>query len=262
MCEIIGERKIFIQMMLRAIAILLCPFLPLSKALILGRQGIGINRRGDRSFSRKLCETFRPLSGFTKSCVRNVRQSKIIWELTEEAFGKLLFALDSDKERAGEKYEALRESLIKFLDWRGSLIPEELVDEAFNRVARKLEEGEIIQDLPAFCHGVARLIFLQSLAHPGNNQIQLENLPPIAAPEPVAPDVRRECFIHCLQELSAESRQLITDYYRDEKRQKINNRLSLAEKLGIPLNALRSRAQRVREKLEQCVMRCCKKSAS
>jgi hypothetical protein len=53
---------------------------------------------------------------------------------------------------------------------------------------------------------------------------------------------------------------LITDYYKDEKRQKINNRLSLAERLGIPLNALRSRAQRVREKLEQCVMQCCAKT--
>ena len=47
-----------------------------------------------------------------------------------------------------------------------------------------------------------------------------------------------------------------------EKRGKIDNRLSLAEKLGIPLNALRSRAQRVRAKLEQCVNRCKQRSLS
>jgi len=194
------------------------------------------------------------------SCVSIVRQSKTNWVLTEGAFAKLLSGLDSDPEHAGEKYEALRESLVKFLDWRGSLIPEELVDQAFNRVARKLDEGETIHDLPAFCHGVARLVFLQSLAHPGNNQVQLDNLPPMAAPGPVVSDVRRECFILCLQELSAESRQLITDYYQHEKRQKINHRLSLAESLGIAPNALRCRAQRVRDKLEQCIMRCCRKS--
>ena len=72
-------------------------------------------------------------------------------------------------------------------------------------------------------------------------------------------NVRQECFVQCLQTISMESRQLITDYYKNEKRQKIDNRSSLAEKLGIPLNALRSRAQRVRDKLEQCIMRCCKK---
>ncbi|HKQ73918.1 MAG TPA: sigma-70 family RNA polymerase sigma factor [Blastocatellia bacterium] len=189
-----------------------------------------------------------------------MRKSKTNWVLTEAAFAKLLSYLDSDWERAGEKYIALRESLVKFLDWRGSAFPEELVDEALNRVARKLDEGERIQDLPAFCHGVARLVFLQSLAHPSNNQVGLETLPPIAAPEPVLSNTRQECFTQCLQALPVESRQLITDYYRNEKRQKVNNRSSLAEKLGIPLNALRSRAQRVRDKLEQCIMRCCKKS--
>ena len=192
----------------------------------------------------------------------SLRQSETKWVLTEEAFAKFLSCLDPDPERAGERYEALRESLVKFLDWRGSLFPDELVDETFNRVARKLDEGETIRDLPAYCHGVARLVFLQSLEHPDNKRVELENLPPIAAPapEPVAPDARRECFSHCLRELSAESRQLITSYYQNEKRRKIDNRVSLAERLGIPLNALRSRAQRVRDKLERCVMRCCKKS--
>jgi hypothetical protein len=50
-----------------------------------------------------------------------------------------LACLDPDPARTGEKYEALREALVKFLDWRGALFPEELVDETFNRVARKLE---------------------------------------------------------------------------------------------------------------------------
>ena len=192
----------------------------------------------------------------------SARPSQFNWKLTEEAFAKFLTGLDPDPTRAGEKYEALREALVKFLDWRGAPFPEELVDETFNRVARKLDEGEAIRDLPVYCHGVARLVFLQSLEHPDNKRVELESLPPIAipAPEPVVADVRRECFHHCLQELPAESRQLITAYYQEEKRQKIDNRSSLAERLGIPLNALRSRAQRIRDKLEQCIRRCCKKN--
>jgi DNA-directed RNA polymerase specialized sigma24 family protein len=74
--------------------------------------------------------------------------------------------LDPDPARAGEKYEALREALVEFLDWRGALFPEELVDETFNRVMRKLEEVETIRDLPTYCQGVARLVLLQSLERP------------------------------------------------------------------------------------------------
>jgi len=184
--------------------------------------------------------------------------------LTEEAFAKFLSCLSPDPARAGEAYEALRESLVKFLDWRGARAPEELVDEVFNRVARKLEEGETIQDVPSYCHGVARLVFLQSLEHPGNRTVGLDEALPIAAPapEPEETDSRRECLTRCLRELPADSRQLITEYYRNERRRKIDNRASLAERLGIPLNALRSRAQRIRNKLEQCVMRCSRKISS
>jgi DNA-directed RNA polymerase specialized sigma24 family protein len=188
----------------------------------------------------------------------SARPSRLYWILTEQAFANFLARLDSDPARAGERYETLRESLVKFLDWRGAVFPEELVDETFNRVARKLEEGELIQDVPSYCHGVARMVFLQSLEHPGNKRVEIEELVLVAAPEPVteAPDARRECLDRCLRELPAENRKLITEYYRKERRQKIDNRITLAKRLGIPLNALRSRAQRIRGKLERCIARC------
>ena len=183
------------------------------------------------------------------------RQLNIDWKLTEEAFAKFLGCLDPDPARAGEKYVALREALVKFLDWRGALFPEELVDEAFNRVTRKLEEGETIRDLPTYCHGVARMVFLQSLERPGNNRVELEELSMIAIPEPDVTDARRECLDHCLRRLSAENRELIIEYYRKEGQQKIDHRVLMAERLGIPPSALRSRAQRIRDKLERCVRR-------
>jgi hypothetical protein len=42
------------------------------------------------------------------------------------------------------------------------------VYETFNRVTWKLEEGEPINDAPTYCHGVARMVFLQSLERPSN----------------------------------------------------------------------------------------------
>jgi DNA-directed RNA polymerase specialized sigma24 family protein len=188
----------------------------------------------------------------------SAQQSHREWILTEEAFAKFLTCLDPDPASAGEKYEALRESLVKFLDWRGASFPEELADETFNRVTRKLDEGEIIRDLPTYCHGVARLVFLQSLERPDSKRVGLEGLPPIAvsAPEPDPTEARRECLSRCLRQLSVDSRELIVEYYRKEGQQKSDHRVLMAERLGIPLNALRSRAQRIRDKLERCIMLC------
>lgn len=182
------------------------------------------------------------------------------WSLTEEAFARFLAHLDPDAERAGEKYETLRLTLIKFFDWRGAHFPEECTDETFNRVARKIESGEVVRDIATYCHGVARMIFLESTRSPEHRKVSLDPLalPIIATPAPQETNPQRDCFEHCLGSLPDESRQLILEYYESEKRSKIDNRQSLAEKLGIPLNALRSRAQRVRAKLEQCVNQCAK----
>lgn len=182
------------------------------------------------------------------------------WTLTEEAFAKFLAYLDPDKERAGERYEALRLTLVKFFDWRGAHFPEECADETFNRVARKIESGEAVRDIATYCHGVARRIFLESTRRPEHKKVSLDAAASIgtANSAPVETNPQRDCFEQCLASLPGESRQLILEYYESEKRGKIDNRLLLSEKLGIPLNALRSRAQRVRAKLEQCVNRCTK----
>jgi DNA-directed RNA polymerase specialized sigma24 family protein len=183
------------------------------------------------------------------------------WVLTREAFTKLLACLDADEERAGEKYEDLRLMLMKFFDWRGASFPEECADETLNRAARKLEEGEAIRDLTTYCYGVARLVFLETLKQPESRHEPLDDLDLAADPpeEDAGEQHRLECFQGCLRSLPDESRTVILRYYQEEKRSKINNRLALATSLGIPLNALRSRAQRIREKLEQCVTRCLKK---
>ena len=183
------------------------------------------------------------------------------WTLTEDSFAKFLAHLDQDRERAGEKYETLRLTLVKFFDWRGAHFPEDCADATFNRVTSKIDSGEVIRDIATYCHGVARMIFLETLRRPDEKTVSLDELTAIRAESPVLEEtnLRRQCFEQCLSDLPAESRQLILEYYKDERRGKIDNRVCLAETLGIPLNALRSRAQRVRSKIENCVNRCTKR---
>lgn len=187
--------------------------------------------------------------------------SKSQWILTGEAFTKFLACLDADPDQAGEKYESIRLTLVRFFDWRGAFYPEEYADETLNRAIRRIDEGETVRDVHTWCHGIARLVLLEKLKSPDHRRTDIDEIAPVAAPdsEPEDEDKRQECFHRYLYELPIESRQLIMQYYQDEKRQKINNRLALAERLGIPLNALRSRAQRIRDRLEQCVTGCLKK---
>lgn len=196
--------------------------------------------------------------------MNEARTTQTDWVLTGDAFNRFLSCLDSDMERAGEKYELIRRKLVKYFDWRGAHFPEECADETINRVIRKVEAEETIQDIPTYCYGIARFVFLETLKKSDNRQVSLDEL----STDPAAPSIeeepaaQQECFEHCLSGLPVESRQLILQYYEDERRDKINNRQAMASHLGIPLNALRSRVQRIRDKLEQCVRNCLVKPLS
>src|SRR5215831_12242937 len=103
------------------------------------------------------------------------RSLKRDWVLTEEGFTRLLEALDSDRDRAAERYEHLRRSLIKYFDWRGSNNSERGADETIDRLARKLSEGNIVDDLHTYALGVARYVHLESLRSESMEQAALNS---------------------------------------------------------------------------------------
>jgi hypothetical protein len=49
---------------------------------------------------------------------------------------------------------------------------------------------------------------------------------------------------------------MILSYYEGKERVKIENRKRMAETLGVPMNSLRIRVHRIREKLENCLVNC------
>jgi DNA-directed RNA polymerase specialized sigma24 family protein len=183
------------------------------------------------------------------------------WSLTPEAFDKLLASLDADPETAGEKYEQVRGGLVCFFEWRGAPFPEDHADETLNRVARKLDEGDQVNDPFSYVYGVARLVLLEVYKSREKERAALAHLPTTNQPsphdsEPSDESRRYDCLGQCLDALPPESRNFLTAYYQGERQTKIENRKALADRLGIPLNALRLRARRAREKLEVCVEKC------
>jgi DNA-directed RNA polymerase specialized sigma24 family protein len=187
------------------------------------------------------------------------------WDLTKDAFYKLLLWLDSDHERAGEKYEQIRRRLNKYFEWQGCAYPEEQTDQTINRVAKKLGEGvEVLAADPfRYFSGVARNVVKEYWRHPERAKTEMQDLRSLkyddqesAGSRKVDTERKLECLEECLMSLPTEHRELITEYYKEEKQAKIRTRKRLAERLGIPLNALRIRSCRIRENLERCVTTC------
>ena len=180
------------------------------------------------------------------------------WTLTQDAFDRLLIALGGDRDSGGEKYLEIRTNLTRFFEWRGCSFPEDHADETFNRIAKKLDEGEQILNPPGYAMGVARLLLLEILKSRQREQSALNEIG-TAGETYVADDDgedRLECLRDCLQTLSPDNRELILQYYQGEKSEKIRNRKKLLERLRIPVNTLRMRALRLRERLQGCVEQC------
>jgi DNA-directed RNA polymerase specialized sigma24 family protein len=181
--------------------------------------------------------------------------------LTAETFDILLAQLDPDRERAGELYETIRRKLVRLFEWRGCVSPEDLADETFNRVARRLSEGvELRSNDPYgyFC-GVAHLLYKEVLRRAAREHRAIESgawPSPSMTDDDETADPRLERLRRCLQRLPPDQRDLVLRYYQgnnDQGEHNIRVRQALASDLGVPMNALRIRVHRARRKLESCV---------
>jgi len=174
-------------------------------------------------------------------------------EITGELFEALLEWLGPSREKAAEKYEAIRSRLIKIFLKKGCSDPDYLFDQTVNRVTLKLPEiaAGYVGDPLWYFISVARKIYLESLRV---REIPYEYLPEQIV-EP-SPDLARQCLQKCLDLWPLEQRNLVLDYYVDAKSAKIDLHRKLAEELGITVNALRVRTHRLRTALENCVLKC------
>lgn len=181
------------------------------------------------------------------------------WSLTQEAFDKLLNSFSDDREQAAFEYETTRRKLIRFFQSRSVTAADEHADETINRVARRISEGQQIDNLLNYFYGVARIVWKETLKARERTPVSLDDAPQSLnqkAPEHKDPDAMLICFDRCMDSLPPESRQLILDYYQEERRTKIQLRQQLADRLHIPLNALRIRTHRIRITLEECIKTC------
>jgi len=141
--------------------------------------------------------------------------------------------------------------------------PDDLADEAIDRVARRLAEGERIEspEVMHYVYGVARNVLLEHWK--SERRAATATAVPTPARNPAEADVQRErseleldCFAECLNRQPEPERRLLLRYYEHTGHDKIKARSTIAQQLGIPINALRIRIHRIKADLLRCMDRC------
>jgi hypothetical protein len=186
------------------------------------------------------------------------------WSLSREGFEEFLAYLDPNRERAGQKYEQIRRTLITFFRCRGCLSPEESADETIDRVIRRMVDTRI-EDVMSFTRGVARHVLAES--HRSIREVPLLNEAPrllglelLQEEDGQDVDRRMGCLVASLRTLDADDRELILQWYRHDKSEKIRNRRKLAAARGVSAETLRVQVHRVRKQIHQLVQKCLKSS--
>jgi len=174
--------------------------------------------------------------------------------ISSEEFEETLAWLDSDREMAAVAYIELRRDLEKLFHWRQCSDWEELADEVFDRVAKKVHKlrGSYEGNPRFYFYAVANNL-LKEHFKTLKSQVSIAEVD--LSEEHATVDESKEKLYRildeCVQELSLKDRQMILEYYRAKKR----NGEKLAARFGISNATLRVRICRIREKLRMKIER-------
>lgn len=186
-------------------------------------------------------------------------------QISQVEFDALLRWLDPERDRAAEKYEEIRQRLVKLFLWRRCGEAESLADDTINRVARKVDvlakdyEGE-----PSlYFYAVARNVIaeyskLQIRTVPLEPAVirAVESAPIVASIEDEHElDLWHRVLTDCLAQFPKLDQYLLLHYYAGRGLLRINRRKELARELKMTQHALRKRVQRLRERLHKRIQK-------
>ncbi len=180
------------------------------------------------------------------------------WVLTKETLDVLLARLNPDREQAGASYEALRLKLSFYFEARQHQASEALVDETFNRLARKILIGEEIRNIDAFALSIARFVCLEERRESmtvsldeilASVELKLSISHEQEIKQSVTEATRLNYMRQAVLNLPESTRQLLSEYYQITGSGQAEYRRKMAARMGISENALYLKIFRIRQRL-------------
>jgi DNA-directed RNA polymerase specialized sigma24 family protein len=178
--------------------------------------------------------------------------------MTPDDFDELLIWLDPDpdgtgvpnRDRGAERYEKIRQRIVRIYRPRACDCAEDIADEALDRFGKKAKKlRQTYKGDPAiYIYAIAKKVY-QEFLREENRTVT----PPPPKDDPEDVELRHAWLENCLQKLRPESHELILCFYQGEKSVKIENRKRLAMRLGITSRALSLRALHIRQRLYDCM---------
>ena len=172
---------------------------------------------------------------------------------SQEAFEKLLAWLDTDRDKAAEKYDKIHLRLVRIFAAKGCAEAEDLADQAVNVVALKIDwlRQNYVGDPALWFYAVAKKIYQEWL-----KSFRVRPPPP-PAPDNRPIEERCACLEKCLKKITTpDEAQMVVRYHEGDGQVRIANRKKMAEELGISLNALRIRICHIQARLRPCIEDC------
>jgi DNA-directed RNA polymerase specialized sigma24 family protein len=166
------------------------------------------------------------------------------WQLTNETLSCLLTALHSEEDLAAARYRRLHGRLVLFFMRHCAALPEDLADKVLNRVARKLAEGQRLENIEAFALGVARMVIQEDKARKLREQQCLFELERNGSnAEHTTSDCKDQLqgMQDQLAALPVSAQSALALYHEGRGIKRIQARKKLAQELGVSIGTLRKR---------------------
>jgi RNA polymerase sigma factor (sigma-70 family) len=170
-----------------------------------------------------------------------------------EQFAELLKWLDPNSDRAPRRYEEVRKNLMRVFTNRGCTEVEDLADETFTRVAKKMPglRESYVGEPEKYLYAIARNVAREHIRKRG----RVNEFPPEqSSREDLEPFLK--CLEECLAKLPRSQANLILLYYEKQRRAKIDLHKKMSSGMGLRQTALRARVHRIRKKLRICILDC------
>ncbi len=185
--------------------------------------------------------------------------------LTKDDFDNLLRWLSVNGGKAENKYEEIRNGLIRFFRLRNCADPLVLADETLNRVAAKIPRKKEQRDAFSvkFIYGFAVNVHHEYIRTIAEREVQLDEKLPFAAAgtdeSSAAKNNNIECLENCLAKLAPDESRMILKYYSENSSYRFELRKNMAESMTISTGTLHTKVHRLKNTLKKCIEECVSK---